>query len=126
MNPSTTHPASEQPVDADLAEQTNPGHGIPSQDPTAAAQVALNDEEAERESKSAMMGGGIIAGAAAGAAIGVAVAGPVGVLVGSTLGAVSVALGGGAAGALMDSDTSSSNADAPQGTADSGERIPPR
>jgi phage tail tape-measure protein len=101
MNSSTTQQASVKPVDPDLAEQAVSGHGVPSQDPTPAAQVALEPGEAERESQSAMMGGGVIAGSAAGAAVGAAVGGPVGVLVGGTIGAVAGALGGGAAGKLV-------------------------
>ena len=87
------------PADEDLAEQANPGHGIPSQDPDKEAQVRLEPEEAEREANSVLIGGGVVAGAATGAAIGVAVAGPVGVLVGATLGAIAGAAGGAAAGA---------------------------
>lgn len=98
MNP-LTPPASHTPVDGDLAEQANPGQGIPSQDPDAAAQTLLEPHEAEREGKSVLVGGGMVAGAATGAAIGVAVAGPVGILAGATLGAVAGALGGAAAGA---------------------------
>ena len=97
MNPNTT-PLTDTPVDADLAEQANPGHGVPSQDPASAAQVPLEPEEAQREAKSVLVGGGVIAGAAAGAAIGAVVAGPVGVVVGGTLGTVVGALGAGAAG----------------------------
>ena len=37
------------PVDQDLADQANPGHGIPSQDPNAEAQAPLEPHEAERE-----------------------------------------------------------------------------
>jgi len=48
VNPSTTPPKTE-PVDEDMVEQANPGHGIPSQDPSAGAQVALSPEEAERK-----------------------------------------------------------------------------
>lgn len=99
MNPLITPPSDTVPADEDLAEQANPGHGIPSQDPNAAAQTALDPQEAEREANSVLMGGGVVAGAATGAAIGVAVAGPVGVLVGATLGAVAGAAGGAAAGA---------------------------
>lgn len=88
------------PADPDLAEQAQPGHGIPSQDPTPAAQTPLAPEDAEREAKSVWMGGGAMAGAATGAAIGVATAGPVGVVVGGTLGAVAGALGGAAAGTV--------------------------
>ena len=99
MNALTTTPSNTEPVDKDLVEQANPGHGIPSQDPNAAAQTMLQPHEAEREANSALVGGGLMAGAATGAAIGVAVAGPVGVLVGASLGAVAGALGGAAAGA---------------------------
>ena len=87
------------PLDGDLAEQANPGQGIPSQDPSPAAQTILQPRDAEREGKSVLVGGGLVAGAATGAAIGVAVAGPVGILAGATLGAVAGALGGAAAGA---------------------------
>jgi non-heme chloroperoxidase len=108
MNPLTTAPSNTKPVDEDLAEQANPGHGIPSQDPDPAAQVQLEPEDAERESNSVLMGGGMVAGAATGAAVGVAVGGPVGALVGVTLGAVAGALGGGVAGAAANSEDSSS------------------
>ena len=87
------------PVDADMAEQALPGHGIPSQDPEPEAQVLLQPEDAERELRSTLAGGGAVAGVATGAAIGAVVAGPIGVLVGATLGAVAGALGGQAAGA---------------------------
>jgi hypothetical protein len=93
MNPSTTQPAIAPSGDEELTEQALPGHGIPSQDPDISAQVALNPEETERETKSALTGGGAVAGAA----IGVAVAGPVGVMVGAALGAFVGALGGAAA-----------------------------
>jgi len=89
-------------IDADMAQQAKPGHGIPSQDPSPAAQHPLTPEEAERESKSALMGGGMMAGAAAGAALGVAVGGPVGVVVGSTAGAIAGALGGAAVGQAVE------------------------
>lgn len=103
MNPSAkpkpqTTPA---PADDDLAEQAQPGYGIPSQDPRPAAQIALEPEEAKREAESVLMAGGVVAGAATGAAIGVAVAGPVGVVVGASLGAVAGALGGAAAGTVI-------------------------
>ncbi len=107
MNPSTTLPSNAAPVDQDLAEQAVPGHGVPSQDPDPAAQVRLGPREAEREGKSVLMGGGMVAGAATGAAIGVAVAGPVGVLVGASLGAAAGALGGAAAGAMSNPEVSS-------------------
>ena len=98
MKPLTIPPSNPVSVDEDLAEQALPGHGIPSQDPDAAAQKALDPHDADREAKSVFVGGGLVAGAATGAAIGVAVAGPVGIVVGATVGAVAGALGGKAAG----------------------------
>lgn len=94
----TSHPA---PADKDIAEQAKPGHGVPSQDPNPAAQVLLDPEEAQRETHSVVVAGGVLAGAATGAAIGVAVAGPVGVVVGATAGAVVGVLGSAAAGAKV-------------------------
>ena len=113
MNPSTTQLPNTAAADEDLAEQARPGYGIPSQDPRPAAQIALEPEEAEREARSVLVGGGVVAGAARGAAVGVAVAGPVGVVVGATLGAVAGALGGAAAGAMVKPEASSSPASAP-------------
>jgi pimeloyl-ACP methyl ester carboxylesterase len=107
MHPSATLPSNTAPVDQDLAEQAVPGHGIPSQDPDPAAQTLLEPLEAEREAKSVLMGGGVVAGMATGAAIGVAVGGPVGVLVGASLGAAAGALGGAAAGAMANPEDSS-------------------
>ena len=104
MNPLITSSSNTEPVDEDLAEQANPGHGIPSQDPNIAAQTVLEPHEAKREANSVLMGGGMVAGAATGAVIGVAVAGPVGVLVGATLGAVAGAMGGAAAGATASTE----------------------
>ncbi len=101
MNPSSLPPSSEAPIDEDLAEQARPGYGIPSQDTRPAAQIPLNPADAEREASSALVGGGMVAGAATGAAIGVVVAGPVGVVVGASVGAVAGALGGAAAGTLV-------------------------
>ncbi|MES2482862.1 MAG: hypothetical protein V4609_12760 [Pseudomonadota bacterium] len=98
MNSSATVSSQAAPRDADLAEQAKPGHGIPSQDPSPAAQQPMTPEEAEREGKSALAGGGAVGGAAIGASIGGVVGGPVGVVVGGTLGAVAGALGGAAAG----------------------------
>jgi non-heme chloroperoxidase len=72
------------PLDEDLAEQANSGHGIPSQDPDPAAQIAIEPREAEREANSALTGGGLVAGIA--------------------LGAVAGALGGGAASAMVSDD----------------------
>jgi hypothetical protein len=108
MNSSSTLPSTTAPPDEDLAEQARPGHGIPSQDPNPAAQIALEPEEAEREAKSVMTGGGVVGGAAIGGAIGVVVAGPVGVVVGGALGAVAGALGGAVAGTMMSPGSSSS------------------
>ncbi len=126
MNSSTIQPSGVKPVDPDLAEQAIPGHGVPSQDPTPAAQVALHPEEAERESKSALIGGGVVAGSAAGAAVGAAVAGPVGILVGGTLGAVVGALGGGAAGEMTNPQGVGNANDAPNDTVDSKDPTRPR
>jgi pimeloyl-ACP methyl ester carboxylesterase len=100
MTPSHPPASTNAPQDTDLAEQSRPGHGVPSQDPDPAAQVLLGPEEAEREARSAYVGGIAVAGMATGAAIGVAVAGPVGVLVGATVGAAAGMLGGATAGAL--------------------------
>lgn len=97
-----------KPVDPDLAAQAVPGHGIPSQDPDAAAQVSLSPAEAERESKSALIGGGLVAGLATGAAVGAVVAGPVGILVGGTVGAVAGVVGSNAVGASVNPESTSS------------------
>ena len=108
MNSLSTPSLTTIPADEDMAEQANPGHGIPSQDPSAAAQTPLEFDEAEREVNSVLTGGGLVVGAATGAVIGVAVAGPVGILVGATLGAVAGALGGAAAGAAATPEVESS------------------
>ena len=108
MNSSVALPPAIPPHDKDLAEQAVPGHGVPSQDPDPAAQTALKPEEAEREAKSALAGGGAVGGMAIGAAVGVVVGGPVGVVVGGTLGAVAGALGGVAAGTVMNPGHASS------------------
>jgi len=102
MKPSATASSATVPADGDLAGQANPGHGIPSQDPDAAAQSLLGPQEAKRETQSAMVGGGAMAGLVTGATVGVMVAGPVGVVVGATLGAVAGAVGGAAAGATAE------------------------
>lgn len=99
MSAMDTPPPNILPADTDLAEQARPGHGTPSQDTDPAAQLPLEPQEAEREAKSVLVGGGVVAGLATGAVIGAVVAGPVGVVVGSTVGAVAGALGGEAAGA---------------------------
>ena len=101
MNSSTVLPVGVKPVDPDLAEQALPGHGVPSQDPDAAAQLSLNPEESERESNSALIGGGLVAGLATGAAVGAVVAGPVGILAGGAIGAVAGVIGSNAAGILV-------------------------
>lgn len=106
MNPSTTQPTKLQPVDQDIAKQARPGHGVPSQDPESAAQVGLSPEEAERESKSALVGGGMVAGLVTGSAVGAVVAGPVGILVGGTVGAIAGVVGSNAAGELVNSNSS--------------------
>ena len=112
MNSSIIKPTSVKPVDPDIAEQALPGHGVPSQDPNPAAQLALNPKEAARESKSAMIGGGLVAGTAVGAAVGAVVAGPVGVFVGGTLGAVAGAIGAAGAGELLEPPSKASADDA--------------
>lgn len=93
-----------EPVDEDMAEQAVPGHGIPSQDPAAGAQVGMTEAESEREAKSAYVGGGAMAGMATGAAVGALVGGPLGVLVGGTVGTIAGALGGEAAGSANEPD----------------------
>ena len=119
MNPTTTPPPGVVLVDADLAPQARPSHGVPSQDPDPRAQVLLEPEEAEREVKSVLVGGGMVAGATTGALIGVAVAGPVGVVVGGTLGAVAGALGAAAAGSAVKPDDADKPGDADIRPADS-------
>jgi hypothetical protein len=106
MNASSAGPSKTASIDEDLAEQARPGYGIPSQDPRPAAQVPLQPEEVEREGKSVLVGGGVMAGVAAGAAIGAVAGGPVGAVVGGTLGAVAGALGGQAAGTLVNPEGS--------------------
>ena len=113
MNRSSTTPSDSVPVDEDLVEEAHPGHGVPSQDPAAAAQFPLEPEEARREASSVLTGGGMVAGAAAGATVGVVVAGPVGVVVGGTVGAVVGALGTAATGSMMNPEAASSAGTAP-------------
>lgn len=103
----STAPLKTETADQDVADQARPGQGVPSQDPDSAAQFALEPEEAEREAKSAMVGGGVVAGAASGAAIGAVIAGPVGIVVGGTLGTVVGALGAVAAGSAVSPKESS-------------------
>lgn len=118
MTSPTPLPTDDKPVDPDLVEQAIPGHGVPSQDPDSAAQFGLNTEEAERESKSALIGGGLVAGLAAGAAVGAVVAGPVGIVVGGTMGAVAGVVGSNAAG---ESAKSESTSNAAKGSKNGGE-----
>ena len=115
-----------EPIDPDLAEQAVPGHGVPSQDPDNAAQVGLSPQEAEREAKSAFVGGGALAGMAAGAAAGAVVAGPLGVLVGGTVGTLAGALGGEAAGSLREPETDDRPDSLPSAMPDPGEGAAPR
>jgi len=110
MNRSATPSSNTALADEDLAEQARPGFGIPSQDPRPAAQSPLEPEESEREAKSVVVGGGVMAGAATGAAVGTVVAGPLGVVIGGALGAVAGALAGAAAGTLVSPEASSSAA----------------
>lgn len=107
MSPSPAKSPRTTPPDGDLIDQAVPGHGVPSQDPDPEAQVPLEPEEARQETKSTLMGGGMVAGMATGAAVGVSVAGPVGVVVGATVGAVAGVLGGAAAGATLTPEDSS-------------------
>ena len=121
--PKTTSnaPLNKAEDDVDLEEQAHSGQGIPSQDPESAAQFPLKPAEAEREAKSVLVGGGVVAGAASGAAIGALVAGPVGVVVGGTLGTVVGALGAVAAGTLVNAEGSDSTETAPTKTLPVGE-----
>jgi non-heme chloroperoxidase len=116
MNPYASPPSNATATDTDLAQQARPGYGVPSQDPRPAAQIPLQPEEAEREARSVLVGGGVMTGAATGAAIGTLVAGPVGVVVGATLGAVAGALGGAAAGTMVNPEDASGAKVAPADT----------
>ena len=101
MTSSKPEPIVPKPVDPDTAEQAVPGHGVPSQDPDAQAQVGLGADEAARESKSAMTGGGLVAGIVTGAGLGAVVAGPVGILAGGTVGAIVGVVGSNVAGEMV-------------------------
>lgn len=116
MKPLPTSTSNTVPADEDLVEQARPGHGVPSQDPDPAAQVSMEPQEAQRETQSALVAGGVVAGAATGAAIGVMVGGPVGVVIGASTGAVVGALGSAAAGAIANPEDSSSGDPAPANT----------
>lgn len=126
MNSSTVLPTGVKPVDPDLAEQAIPGHGVPSQDPDAAAQLRLNPDEAERESKSVLIGGGLVAGLATGAAVGAAVAGPAGILVGGTLGALAGAVASGAAVDSVNTKSTSTAEGRPEDRQDVERGVTPR
>lgn len=126
MNSSTIQNANIKPVDPDVAEQAVPGHGVPSQDPDPAAQVALSPEEAERESKSALVGGGLVAGSAIAAVVGAVVAGPVGALAGGAVGAIAGMVGAASAGALVQPESTSSSDDATKSAEESSHHVPPR
>ena len=126
MTSLTTQTAGVKPADPDLAEQAVPGHGVPSQDPDPAAQVGLTPEEAERESKSVLIGGGLVAGVATGAAVGAVVAGPVGILVGGTLGAVAGAVGSSAVGGLVNPESTSSAPAGPKDAEGTHRSVTPR
>lgn len=102
MNPATIEAMNR---DNDLAARSRVPEGHPSQNPDPAAQVPLAPAESERESQSALVGGGVVAGAAAGAAIGTVIAGPAGSLVGGTVGLVAGGLGGAAAGQVIHPET---------------------
>ena len=111
MNSVTTLPTAAKPVDLDLAKQAVPGHGVPSQDPESDAQVGLGPKEAERESKSALIGGGLVAGVITGSAVGAVAAGPVGILVGGTVGAIAGVVGSHAVGELVNPKSTPSDDD---------------
>lgn len=75
-------------LDPDLQEQAVKGHGVPSQDPDPSAQIQLSAAEAAREVRSALTGGGMIAGAALGCLMGAIWAGGAGAVLGSVAGSV--------------------------------------
>jgi hypothetical protein len=126
MNSIPTPPTDAKAVDPDLAEQAVPGHGVPSQDPNLAAQVGLSPEEAERESKSVLVGGGMVVGMATGAAVGAVVAGPVGILVGGTVGAVAGVVGSNAAGDSVKPASTSRTDNAPKDAKGTHHIVKPR
>ncbi len=76
----------------------------------------LKPHGAKREADSALVGGGLMAGATTGALIGAAMAGPVGVVAGVALGAVGGGLGSAAASAAASPDDSDCADTAPAGT----------
>lgn len=100
MNP---QPLSHPSLEVSAGEATSHAPlGQPSQDPRPEAQIHLTPAEQQEEQKSALVGGGMVAGTAAGAALGTAVGGPVGTLVGALAGAVAGAVGTQAATDVMD------------------------
>ncbi|MGB4117634.1 MAG: hypothetical protein WBK51_13930 [Polaromonas sp.] len=113
MNSPTTLPTDVTPVDPVVAKQSVPGFGVPSQNPESGAQVGLSREEAERESKSALIGGGMVAGLVTGSAVGAVVAEPVGILVGGTVGAIAGVVGSNAAGELVNTNISATASSKP-------------
>lgn len=90
-------------LDPDLQEQAVKGHGVPSQDPDPSAQIQLSAAEAAREVRSALTGGGMIAGAALGCLMGAIWAGGAGAVLGSVAGSVLGVLAALAAGVHVDS-----------------------
>ena len=111
MTQSNPPPIPPNPVDPDTEKQAVLGHGVPSQDPDSSAQVGLSHEEAERESKSVLIGGGLVAGLATGAAVGAAALGPVGILVGGTIGGIAGAVSTNAVGKLIKPKETASTGD---------------
>ena len=101
MTSSSPPPIPPNPVDPDTAEQAVPGHGVPSQDPESSAQVGLSADEAARESKSVLTGGGLVVGMVTGAGVGAVIAGPVGILAGGTVGAIAGVVGSNVVGELV-------------------------
>ena len=100
------NPSDDAPADPDLAQQSRPGHGVPSQDLDPAAQFSRDPADVRREAQTVLLGGGAVAGLATGATIGAVVAGPAGLAVGAAVGAVAGALGGAAASATTNLDES--------------------
>lgn len=92
------------PVDPDLRAQARTGCGVPSQNPAPAAQAGLEDAEMACELRSALTGGGMIAGAVLGCALGALMAGAMGVVLGGVAGSVLGALSAMAAGVRVQQD----------------------
>ena len=98
-NPLTTPPPDTVPADEDLAEQANPGHGIASQDPNAAAQTALDPQQADREANSVLLGVAWWQVRPRALLLESRLQARLGVLAAATVGAIAGAAGGAAAGA---------------------------